>query len=344
MNGHNPAGARQFIFNLGLICFSLFIALVISETALRLFFMKDYRPARISYTGGPEGEHTRILILGDSFMGESFRGPSMFREMIKHLAPGKFEVLNEAVGGMGPYEYLRQARKWIKRFRPRYVCLSYYAGDDLSKVIHTEHPDSFTGRIKDILRPFLDDLYLYHFYIEKRSLFFSGKLLKKARMNGADESVVKMAGEKKINPWLLDLSARSRDFFTEGLLMESPRSLQAAGEVRDIIGEILSLCRASGAELMMICVPDSTQVNDSHFDFLRKCGFNTDERTLSSDRPQEFLKDLCGELGVPYLDILPYFRADRGTEYYLKNDNHFNNKGAELAGSLAAGFIFNYTD
>jgi hypothetical protein len=78
------------------------------------------------------------------------------------------------------------------------------------------------------------------------------------------------------------------------------------------------LCRARSARLAVVMFPHSIQVNRSHFDFFRRMTFAMDDRTLEGTRPQDLMRELCAERGIPLLDLLPALKAHAAEELYLE--------------------------
>jgi hypothetical protein len=77
----------------------------------------------------------KLLILGDSFiLPRSLLAKSLARDLAEH----DVSVLNAAVSGTGPFEYLAEMKAVGMNFKPSVVLLSYYVGNDLTNV--QNHP------------------------------------------------------------------------------------------------------------------------------------------------------------------------------------------------------------
>ena len=87
-------------------------------------------------------------------------------------------------------------------------------------------------------------------------------------------------------------------------------------------------------QLIMIVFPASVQVNQSHFQFLKRLGFNMDDRTLKSAKPQQLISGFCGERKIHCLDMLDSVRARKAEEFFRDNADHFNEAGNQLVDSL----------
>ena len=56
-----------------------------------------------------------------------------------------------------------------------------------------------------------------------------------------------------------------------------------------------------------------------------------DNRTLISSIPQDSLIFFCQENQIQCIDLLPIFRERNEEEFYVENDDHFNEAGDKLA-------------
>ena len=97
--------------------------------------------------------------------------------------------------------------------------------------------------------------------------------------------------------------------------------------------------RESGARLVIVIFPHSIQVNRSHFDFFRGLTFAMDDRTLESTRPQDLMRELCRERGIPLLDLLPVLEERADEELYLEKDDHLNPAGNAVAAEHILAFL-----
>ena len=93
------------------------------------------------------------------------------------------------------------------------------------------------------------------------------------------------------------------------------------------------------ARLMIVILPDTTQVNPSHFEFFEHVGVHVDHRTLESAGAQERLHRFCAVRDLACLDLLPNFRASREELYHVPPDNHLNERGNTLAAATIADFL-----
>ncbi len=156
---------------------------------------------------------------------------------------------------------------------------------------------------------------------------------------GIDSKIITLAKENKVNPWLLVASSNNKNYILDNILMETEENMWAYKKIEELLNEIYLLCKKIDSEFIVIIFPDSTQVNKSHFDFCKKCKFNIDERTLSSNKPQRLLKSFCGDRNIPCIDLLSYFKAEKNKEFYRANDAYLNKEGCEFSKNIVLDFI-----
>ena len=113
-----------------------------------------------------------------------------------------------------------------------------------------------------------------------------------------------------------------------------------------VIGGMASIAAADGASFGLVLLPSSLQVHDEEFAYLREVA---GERGAEFDPeyPNRRLGAICDELGVPFFDLLPGFRAAEPSHselveeewLFLNGRGHFNEKGNVVFAELVAGMI-----
>ena len=244
---------------------------------------------------------------------------------------------------MGPVEYLWELQAYGPAFGPNIVLLSYYTGNDLTDVQYRrEALVSQDSGIKARLRPIIRSLHTYHFFKEKREALRIRRLdVDLIRAHGVDEKWIELASRREINPSLLELAIARPRYLLDNMLIESEANAQAWKMIETSLDRIGALCHEIGAELRIVIFPRSIQIDDSHFAFFSSLGFELDERTLASRKPQTLLVEYCRQRGLSCLDLLPHFKARSGEELYRINDDHLNDSGSLVAADRIAEWIQN---
>ncbi|MEX0805497.1 MAG: hypothetical protein WD688_19585 [Candidatus Binatia bacterium] len=117
-----------------------------------------------------------------------------------------------------------------------------------------------------------------------RSQSFNYKRLQSA---GIPADLIEDANASRIYPWLLALALHQKNYFLDNVLMETAESVEAWQKIKELLTEILEICKRYESQFIMVLFPASVQVNDSHFEFLQRLKFNMDKRTLESSAPQK---------------------------------------------------------
>ena len=110
-----------------------------------------------------------------------------------------------------------------------------------------------------------------------------------AAASGVHPAIIEDAKNEEINPWLLELSVRDKNYLLENILMETSEDLEAWETVKDILSEIHDVSKTIESQLVLVVFPRSIQINRSHFEFYEQLALNLDDRTLESTEPQELL-------------------------------------------------------
>jgi lysophospholipase L1-like esterase len=288
-------------------------------------------------------------------------------------------VQNYGTAGFGPQQEERVLEDFALRHRPRAVVVAFFAGndlfnaesfDDFDRAPESARPRPPGWRIKDTVARF-DELYLV--------------------------SLLRAAGEARPAGWLRPASARAaaapldepdppalpdaRASFDRGIF-----SLPVAGRVlrvalmppylntlrfsaeelrarrgwtltRHSLEHMHALCRAHGAELVVMFVPFKSQVylpllrrsftRDELERALAFCfrgmGPPVDAETLAAHRlaQNELVGALCAERGIAFLDLTPILQAavDSGHNVYFPDDSHWNAAGHDTAAAALAAFL-----
>ena len=237
-------------------------------------------------------------------------------------------------------------------FKPDVVLLAYYAGNDLTDVKNNplfrsrSGANKATGVAINRNHYFYRRSYLYQFVRQKaqpillKYYYFD---YEEAAASGVHPAIIEDAKNQKINPWLLKLSVKDKNYLLENILMETSEDMKVWEKVKEILIEIHDVCKKIESQLMIVVFPRSIQINRSHFEFYEQLAFNLDERTLESNKPQQLFMEFCEQRGIECLDILPAFKARAREEFYLNKDDHLNVKGNQMANELIMSFLLEKT-
>ena len=336
-----PSVKPRLLPNLLILFLSLLLALGLAEFLLRLGaqwgMIPTWKYQRIIRDGPAQNPKQKILILGDSFLTHWETGYSLYELLVKDLVPEGVSLLDTAEGGFGPIDYLTQLKAYGPSYHPDTILLFYYVGNDLTSV---QYHGAVWNWLKINLKPLVTRLHLFYFIEDEREQWFHSHLTyQKVQKQGIDEETFRLAKKRQINPWLLDLSRERKSFILDNVLMERPENRQAWETIKGLLREINQFSRKLHSRLILIIIPQTVQINSSHFLFYKKLGFDVDERTLGSEKPQALLNEFCRKENMECLDLLPFFREQREKEFFRENDDHFNREGSQLSEQLLLDYL-----
>jgi hypothetical protein len=145
-----------------LFCLCVLVVAALLEGALRFGIIENTQYERRQFL---KKAKYRLLILGDSFIAPR---SSLARSLAQDLSGHDVSVLNAAISGTGPFEYLAEIKAVGMTFNPDIVLLSYYVGNDLTNVQnHPQFNPQKTGVGIDsrTSESYGRSLYLYHYVL-----------------------------------------------------------------------------------------------------------------------------------------------------------------------------------
>lgn len=249
---------------------------------------------------GDEADEVRgtvVLGLGDSqAFGWGVEEDEAFYSLVENLAPA-LTVVNAAVPGAGPPDYLRAFRALAPDVRPDVVVVSIFVGNDFSEaarggadqfevergllVRRNDEATSLTRRMRD--------------WAARRSHVL--QLIRAAQFNLQ-------------RGWV----GRRQRVWDEHMQEFAGAHLHEGDEAVDrgyaATAEALRSIRADAARMAVLAVPRSWQIDESELREMQQA-LGVSNEALRLDRPQEFLRDWCESHGVVFVDPLPRMRAAR---------------------------------
>lgn len=332
---------RSLVLILAGILTALLIAAAFLEAVLRLGLVENITFSQNRSDGVTEGPRHKVFILGDSFVAKRAFGKKLYDELREELTSEPVEFRNAAAAGMGPYDYALEMKTKGRSFKPDLTVLFYYAGNDLTDIqYHALNQGGLKAFGSRAVRFLFWNLYLDH-EVRSRLAFLKPRFFDYADMEkkGVDPELIAQAKGWRLNPWILYFSAYHPHYVLDNVLMETPENKKAAETLLRLLDRIHAWNKEQGAQLALVVFPHSTQVNRFLFPYYEKIRMPIDERTLHSTAPQDLVRDYCAARGIPLLDLLPYFRAEKDRELYRQNDDHLNDDGNAYAAGLIAEFL-----
>lgn len=279
----------------------------------------------------------RVLIVGDSFSADdpTLNPPTFVSQLRKYTEGRSGSVLNLAVPGYGPPEYL-ETLEWYESyapdFHPNLVIVNYYVGNDLHDTMARLRGDQ--TRV-ELLYGFGSNL-LQRSYLIQKLRELRRTLEQRRHLGTIQQKLTEETPAKKeaLNPYLADLSNTRPQYLAEALLIHSDDAKRTWKENERIFAKLRKYSKDRNATLVINILPHTLQVNRSHYEFFQSLGFEMDERYLTSTIPQDFMKRFCAQEQILCNDLLPGFKKENTREFYLDRDDHWNGAGFTIAYEL----------
>lgn len=289
----------------------------------------------------------RVVVLGDSFTFDSSSVPYdwMWHQRAgRHLAAASgrpVEVLSLSAPAVGPRFLLRLWQLEGRRLQPDLVVLGFFVGNDFTDEAGTplERGESaalarwsYTFRLlRNVVR------------LHREARAAPGELppdeapAGETRVGGVEDPGYPARYDDEAPTLGADQYRRVERQRLR--LLAGPDAARFAALCADAARVVRDLGRdveAHGARFVVLLIPDEAQVDAG----LRRRLLSPREReALDLDRPQRCLAAALDEADLPYLDLLPAFRAAAPQRLYRPRDTHWNAAGNRLAGDRLAAFL-----
>jgi len=303
------------------------------------------------YTTAKQESATRIVVLGDSFAFASGGIPfsdhwvSLLGARLEEEAGTPFEMVNLGVPGVGP---LFERRMWQLEgasLNADLVVLALFVGNDLT----TEHGALVTGELNG--QPFQRLVHASHLVRAVRNAWrLSGSVEAGASEPPQPREIggVEIAEYRSVYDDLaptfsedvfLDLEAHLMSFHQK---YYQPRFGWLIDKVCATVAGLQSDVRAAGAELCVVLIPDSFQVDrDLRRTLIDRLGGRSGGAdAFDLEFAQRRLVAFMEQQGIDVIDLLPAFRSEAASHsLYRVRDTHWNKPGNRLAAHLVADHI-----
>lgn len=297
----------------------------------------------------------RVLVLGDSQLEEWPLEHCLYTDLANYCRKHDLGMVNAAHHGFGPIEYRDRLAQLGSDYDPDLILIFHYVGNDLSDTFYRqdddpkqpthnatyvigdqEEPapnptaveqDSNASAVSEDVPPQplgdqfdwekFEDCGVDPLYIEyaKNRILYPGRV-----------------GKEYVNPHLLVFSCWKPMFLTDNVKLESPASRNAWYKTLLQYEAILEQANAIGADVHIVLIPTTVQVDSSHFEFYRRLAFDVPEDLMSSRVPQDLMQEFADFSNAACMDLLPTFKEQTNTgALYFENDDHLSQIGHELA-------------
>lgn len=340
----------------GTIIVCLLLTAVLIITGIVKFSWTERLQAKWNYDQS-KAKAKRILVLGDSQLSWWNLDHCLYEDLRRFCNEHHIGYVSSAKGGFGPIEYEDRMQAISPDYQPHLILLFYYAGNDLTDVLYrsSQRPkksnfewvkqldftdETFAEARK--INPFSTDAPKLQAGQKEqilRNYDFDWETFKR---KGVDSTIISYAqnrlyypgkiGPEYVNPHLLVMGTWRPNYLYDNLAMRSPKSQACWQTIKQRLDNILSMAKAIDAQLKIVIIPATAQVDESHHDFYRKITFAVDEDLTSARAPQDYLSKWAAKSNVQCTDLLAPFKAHpQSHELYFENDDHLSEIGHQEA-------------
>lgn len=301
------------------------------------------------FVAGAAGD--QIALIGDSFSFGPVPHHFHFTTVSERVLG--VEIYNFGYPGIGPAEYLFLMRTEVLPLDPEIVGVNVFVGNDIGfRRQPIRHPT---------LRRWFDRRNLLVYRVTRRLARLRDEQLalgKGAPVGAVQgeavarriETVEEMLAEY---PWIADPSLEEPMISRKRFMEIQTKCAQAIGsptrgDYWALFEPIREMRRLAGKRPFVVHIlPSELQVDDDQWQEILQ---GIDGSELIRDLPQRRITAWLEAEDIPYLDLLPTFRARcaphrRGKEhcYHLQN-THFNARGNQVAGEAMAEFLSQFVE
>ena len=267
----------------------------------------------------------RVLLLGDSFMEAqqvAFEAslPSMLERDLTEQAGRTVEVINAGVSGWGTDDQLRYLTEYGLPYDPDLVLVAMTLHNDVSDNLRQYWHTARDGRLVSQEREPIP--------------WFTYKTLELKAFLAVRFQLVQVFREVRYRNEMVE-SGEALQSHVRTLFDDPPPEEVAFGWqlTRLLLDRLQSVAHESGAPVVVAMLPIIHQLSPRLFEELigsEAAGGSE----LDIDEPQQMMRGIADDLGLPLIDLAPAFRewtAEHDVPLYVLSDGHWNEAGHRLA-------------
>lgn len=281
----------------------------------------------------PEENHTRIAIIGDSFVFGAVPREKNFTTVLQGLADSagaSVDILNMGLPAAGPRNYLALLKNDAVHMNVDIVCVVFFVGNDIIE----SHPDFKTviwlGSPREILRkPYLFKFSKEYFYIY-RMVRLASRLMR--------ERLDKTPRPSWSEATFLGIENQRSEIFK---IEKRSYIEQSYDETPIILKELSSEAERLQKKLVVVLAPDELQINpELRVSWAEEYDIIMDEYNFVE--PQNMITNELRRLNISVVDLLPGFQNEAQQKVlYIKQDTHWNTDGNRLAAEIIWAYLNN---
>ncbi len=300
----------------------------------------------------------RILVLGDSMMDAmQVNGRDSFSKVLERLleqdSRGRFEVINAGVNAWGTANELLFFRHEGYKYQPDLVLLAFCTCNDIANNSdELSHDLGFSGPVP-VFRLAADGLRLEY---GLQPSFRDNPVA--SRLEPIKGALRRLYVYDKIREAVVGFPSVARLLVRTGVMRDYQSGLrgelyghysrtytreweEAWAVTRALIAEIDLEVARRGARLVVVILTNPEQVHGEIWNEIVD-RFTLPEGDMDLDRPDQLLATFLAEEGIPYMRLLPRFRAQAraaGEYLHFRHDGHWTARGHRFAAETVYGSL-----
>lgn len=283
----------------------------------------------VEFTKQKQQGTLRVLGLGDSFAYGIVPYQYNYLTLLEdglNSSGKKVELINMAIGGTGPRDYLSILVKEGLELSPDMVIVSFFIGNDFT--------DPSVERIKRSLYSYS---YLATFtkYLVDVTTKYNEQPVQEAPVD-----FERYYDDKPtfVDDYFLKLEIGRSEIFKKQSELFQNQFAEAVGYLK----QIKDMCDAHKIGLAIVLIPDEVQVNTTlRYRVMQIKTFSVSEDDFDYTLPNRMLTAKLKDLGIEFVELLDEFTvAAANTPLYKPLDTHWNIAGNKLAAEIIQKRLF----
>ena len=291
----------------------------------------------------------RIAAIGDSYTyGWGVELTESWPKVLEARLNGSglaAQVFNLGQPGTTTDRYAEIAERAIAQLHPDVILVAVLQTDDLYQLMTRPTEDDSTGleRLAERLLPnasrwlqrarerrsarFTEDIRSAWRDISKRVLSeLSPPEL--ARYAALDAEVRQRFVSGNLNPSTVYLAISDPDYFEFPTAKQQQLVPDLVRSMASDFSRIRDAAVRSGAEVVVVAVPDGPYIDERALGAVRRLGFEASRDLLTTSVPDDLIARACAEAGIPFVSVTSAMRANPSeTPAYFEFDGHPNGVG-----------------
>jgi len=304
----------------------------------------------------------RVIVYGDSnvqarfsALGQTF--PFKLQKYLRALSKRDIEVINAGIIGAGPDQSLIRFATDVDTYKPDIVVFHIFADNDFGDIIRNRlfELDAQGALVRTQFSATLDQT-LKSIYPRLLLTRMAQKVLRLAGVNNAPASPETFQSVNEIVDRWLELAGEEYAVYRSGMPREfshfadhydvdialHPDSESALTKIA-LMERVLEKAKKIADEKKVLFV---VLIQPSSIDMTRNLSTNY---TVLQQHPgyqrarlTSIVDEICARHDIPRVNLYPVFSSNRPQSlYFMKDDDHWNDAGQDLAARVTADYIYN---